>query len=162
MIAPVAVAALIILIERRIGLEVGAREVIQAHLEGDVEEVAPAPRQMREQRLFVREQAVMAAVQHVRIGERLICAEQIAQRRAPVLLSVQPPLAARCDQSIGAEHEQHQIPASSFARRRQSLGPEDIQIQCDRRQLNLPDVLPHVIFLPFASRRFLPSQRSAV
>jgi hypothetical protein len=43
----------------------------------------------------------MATVQHVWIGQRRIGAEQIAKRRAPKPLAVQPPLAARRNQSIG-------------------------------------------------------------
>ena len=84
MIAAVAVAAFVVLIQRRIGLEVGTGEVIQQHFEADIEEVAPAAGQMSKQSLFVSKQPIMATIQHVWIGEALIGAEQIAQRGAAV------------------------------------------------------------------------------
>jgi hypothetical protein len=37
--------------KRRIGLEVGARQVVQQHVEGDIEQIPPALDQMIEYRL---------------------------------------------------------------------------------------------------------------
>lgn len=50
MIAAVAVAALVGLAERPIGLEVGAGQVVQQHVEAGVEQVALAPQANRVQR----------------------------------------------------------------------------------------------------------------
>ena len=55
-------------------LEVGARQLVKQHLEGDVEQVTSAIRQMAKQRLLVPQQPTMAPVQQVRIGERITSA----------------------------------------------------------------------------------------
>jgi len=74
-VAAVPEPALVVLIERRVGLEVGARQVIQQHLEAHVEQIAPATRQMIKQRLLVLQEPSMTSVEQVRIGEPVIGAE---------------------------------------------------------------------------------------
>jgi len=69
MVAAVTEPPHIVLIERRIGLEVGTRQVIQQHLEADVEQIAPATHQMLKQHLLVLKQAPMTAVENVRISQ---------------------------------------------------------------------------------------------
>jgi hypothetical protein len=53
MVARVAMAALVLLVGRRIRFEIRARQVIQEHIETHVEQIAPATDQMIEQRFFV-------------------------------------------------------------------------------------------------------------
>src|SRR6266404_6426729 len=107
MIARVAVPALVVLIQWRIGLEVGAGQIVEQYLEGDVEQIAPAIGQVAEQRPLVLEQSIMAAVEHVRGSEGVVGAEQIRQRRCAVPLPMQPPLTARRNQSISAQDKEH-------------------------------------------------------
>ncbi len=95
MIARVTVAALVLLVGRRIGLEIRAREVIQQHIEARVEQIPPATHQMIEQRLLVLEQPVVTGVERVNVGQRGIRAQQIAQRAALKPVPMQTPLAAR-------------------------------------------------------------------
>jgi len=54
----VAEAALVLLRERRIGLQVRARQIVQQHLEAGVEQIAPAPHQMIEHRRLVLQKPV--------------------------------------------------------------------------------------------------------
>jgi hypothetical protein len=109
------VTTLVLLIERRIGLKVGAGQIVQQHLEAHVEQVPPALGEMTEQGTLVLEQPVVATVEHMRGGEAIIRAKQIGERRAPVPLPMQPPLTARRNEPIGREHKQHQIPARALA-----------------------------------------------
>ena len=51
--------------EGGIGFEVGAGQIIEQHIEVDIEQVAPASDQMVEQRLLVFEQPIVTAVQLV-------------------------------------------------------------------------------------------------
>ena len=80
MIARVAVAALILIVGRRIGLEIRAREVIQEHIEAHVEQIAPATHQVIEQRLLVLKQPIVTGVERVNVSQRSICAQQVPQR----------------------------------------------------------------------------------
>jgi hypothetical protein len=54
--------------QRRIDLKVSGREVIQQHIEADVEQIAPTAHQMIEQRRLVLEQQVVTVVEGV-IGD---------------------------------------------------------------------------------------------
>ena len=56
-------------------------------------------------------------------------AQQIGQRAVAEPFAMQPPLAARRDQPIGHQHEQHLIPARALAAGRQAIGPEPIELQ---------------------------------
>ena len=61
--------AFVTLRERRIALEVGAGQVVEQHLVGGVEKIAPSIVQVRKQCLLVIEQAVMAAVESILGGQ---------------------------------------------------------------------------------------------
>ena len=84
---------------------------------------------MREQRLFVRQQQVMAGVELVRLGQAEVGPEQIGHGTVAEPLAMQPPLAARRDQPIGDQHLQDLIPACLLSARRQAIGPEPIELQ---------------------------------
>src|SRR5580692_13197752 len=57
--------------------KIGAGQIIEQHIEADVEQVAPAPDQMIEQGLLVFEQPVVTAIQLVDFGQPEVFAEQI-------------------------------------------------------------------------------------
>jgi hypothetical protein len=80
MIARIAEAAFVFLVQRWIGLEVRAREVIQEHIEAGVEQIPPPSHQVIEQRLLVLEQPVVTGVERVNVGKRGIGTQQIAER----------------------------------------------------------------------------------
>jgi hypothetical protein len=112
-----------------VDLEIGAGQVAKQHVEGRVEEIAPTLGQMREQRLFVSEQHVVAGVELVRLGEAKVGAEQISHRAVEEPLAMQAPFAARRDEPIRRQHSQHVVPARSFAACRQAIGPEAVELQ---------------------------------
>jgi hypothetical protein len=112
-----------------VDLEIRAGQIVEQHVEGGVEQIAPALRQMREQRLFVGEQEVVAGVELVRLGEAEIRSEEIGHGAAEEPLAMQPPFAARRDEPVGDQHLQHVVPARSFAACRQAFGPETIEMQ---------------------------------
>jgi hypothetical protein len=112
-----------------VDLEIGAGQIVEQHVEGDVEQIAPALRQMREQRLFVGEQPVVAGVELVRLGQAEVGAEQIGHGAVEEPLTMQAPFAARRDEPVGDQHLQHVVPARSFAASRQPFGPEAIELQ---------------------------------
>lgn len=82
MVAAVAVAALIILGERRIALEIRARQIVQQHVELHAEQVLPPFLQEAEQRLLVLEQPVVTPLERVLADERLVLVEQVAHDAA--------------------------------------------------------------------------------
>jgi hypothetical protein len=128
-IARIAEAALIAFRKRRLGLEIGAGQIVEQQIETGVEQVAPAARQMIEQRLFVRQQMIVAAIELVDLGQAEVSAEKIGERGPFEPFPVQPPLAARRQQPIGDQHEQFLIPARALAARGQTRGPEPIELQ---------------------------------
>lgn len=123
-----AVAELPQTLERRVALEVGARQVVQQHVEARLEQRLPALAQKAEELPTMRQQLVQAAVQHV-VRQRLRGAQQIRQRTVSVPVPVQPPLAARIDQLVRRQRLQHVQPARPLAARRQPRPPEAIQFQ---------------------------------
>src|SRR5215469_16474702 len=84
---------------------------------------------MIEHRLLVPEQPVVTAVKLVDFRQPGILAQQIGQRAALKPLTMQAPFAARCQQTIGDQHEQHLIPMRPFAAHSQPLRPELIELQ---------------------------------
>jgi hypothetical protein len=78
MIARVAETAFILFVQRRIRLEVRARDVIQEHIEGGIEQIPPTPHQVIEHCRLVRQQPVVSGVERVNVSERRINAQQIA------------------------------------------------------------------------------------
>src|SRR5215472_9294654 len=104
-----------------IGLEIGARQVIEQHVVADIEQIAPPPHQMIEDRLLVHQQPVVTAVQLVDFRQPGTFAQQVGQRAALKPLTMQAPLAAGRQQAVGNQHEQHLIPMRSFAAHSQPL-----------------------------------------
>ena len=129
-VAAVTVAALVALGHvRGVDLEIGAGQIVEQHVEADVEQIAPARHQMREQIRFVRQQKIMTGVKLVRLGQTEIRTEQIGHGAAAEPVTVQFPLAARRDQPVRHQHLQDLIPPRALAVDRQTLGPEAIQLQ---------------------------------
>jgi hypothetical protein len=95
-IARIAKAALVAFRKRRIGFEIGAGQIVEQDVVADVEQIAPARRQVLENRLLVGQQLVVAAIQFVDLGKPGVLAQQIGQRTAEEPLAVQAPLASRC------------------------------------------------------------------
>src|SRR5215469_5355903 len=84
---------------------------------------------MVENGLLVRQQKVMRRVELVAFGQAEVLAEKIRQRALAKPFPMQPPFAARRQQPIGNQNEQHQVPARAFAADRQSLSPKTIKLQ---------------------------------
>jgi hypothetical protein len=114
---------------RRVDLEISTGQIVEQHIEIGVEQVAPALRQMREQRLLVGQQKVMAGIQLVRLRQSKIRPQQVAHSAVAEPFAVQLPLAARRDQAIGHQDLKNLVPSRVLAACRQALGPELIQMQ---------------------------------
>src|ERR1700760_340632 len=129
-VAAVTVAALVALRHiRSVDLEIGAGQIVEQYVEADVEQIAPARHQVREQIRFVRQQKIMTDVKLVRLGQTEIRTEQIGHGTAAEPVAMQLPLAARGDQPVRHQHLQDLIPPRALAVDRQTLGPEAIQLQ---------------------------------
>ena len=129
LIAAIAEAALVGLILRRIGFEIGAGQIVKQHIEAGVEEIAPAIDKMAEQGLLVGEEKVMAGIELVGLGEAEVTAEQIGQRALAEPLAMQEPLAAGRNQPVGDQHEQDLLPTRALAAGRQARGEEAVELQ---------------------------------
>jgi hypothetical protein len=129
MVARVAVTALIALRKGRFGLEIGAGQIVEQDIEGGVEQIAPALRQMIEHGLLMRQEKIVAEVKLMALGEREILPEKIGERALAVPFPMKPPFAARRKQPIGGHHEQHQIKARALAVGREPFGPKAIEPQ---------------------------------
>ena len=84
---------------------------------------------MREQRLFVCQQQIVAGIKLVFFRQAKIGTEQIGHRAVAEPFAMQSPLAARRNQPVGREHLQDLIPPRSFPARRQPIGPEPIKLK---------------------------------
>jgi hypothetical protein len=84
------------------GLFLGLAELDQ-DLVTRPEEIGPARAQMREERLLVREQEVMAALERIDPGTTHVDPEQVSEGGALEPVPVQPPLRARREQPV--DHE---------------------------------------------------------
>src|SRR5208283_632273 len=113
----------------RDALEVGARQIVEQHVELRAEEITPALLQMRKERLLVFQQPVQRAVKSILFHQPKIMPEQIAHGALFKPQPMQTPLAARVNQPITHQGLQNVPPASPFAAVRQTLGPEAIQPQ---------------------------------
>ena len=72
--------ALVAFRERRIGLEISARQIVEKDVECCVEQVPPAARQIIKHRLLVRQQKVVAGVKFVALGKTKILPQKVGQR----------------------------------------------------------------------------------
>jgi hypothetical protein len=88
--------------EGRITLEIGAGQVEEQDVERNVEQVAPTPDQMVEQRLLVFEQPIVTAVEFMDLRQSDILAQQVGHGAALEPLAMQAPLAARRQQPVGS------------------------------------------------------------
>ena len=112
-----------------VDLKIGAGQIIEQHIEAGVEQVAPASDQVREQRVLVLEESVMAGVQFMRLGQAKIGAQEIGHGTVAEPVAMQLPLTARCDQPIGHQNLENLVPARPLSARRQAVGPEPVQLQ---------------------------------
>ena len=139
-------ASLVALWKRRIGLEIGAGQIVEQHIEADVEQVAPAPDQMIEQGLLVFEQPVVTAIQLVDFGQPEVFTEQIGHGAALEPFAMQSPLAAWCQKPVGRQQQQHPVPPRTLAARRQPSAPETIELklapQAQRQPASAPLARP--------------------
>jgi hypothetical protein len=126
----------------RVHFEIRAGQIVQQHVEIGVEQVAPALRQMRKQRVLVREQEVVAGIELVRLGQAEVRADEIGHRAVAEPFPMQPPLAARRDQPVGDQHLEHMIPSRPLAARGQALGPEPVELQLPPQQPGQPTGAP--------------------
>jgi hypothetical protein len=108
---------------------VGAGQIVKQHIEIRIEQVAPARHQMREQRVFVLQQEVMAGVQLVWIGQPEVRPQQVGHGAPAEPIAMQLPLAARRDQPVRHQYLQDLIPSRSLTARRQAVAPEAVQLQ---------------------------------
>jgi hypothetical protein len=107
----------------------GARQIVEQDIEVDVEQVAPTPDQMVEQRLLVFEQPIVTAVELVDLRQSDILTQQVGHGAALEPLAMQVPLAARREQSVGRQQQQHLVPACPLAAGAEPLGPEPVERQ---------------------------------
>ena len=121
--------ALVAFGKRRIGLEIGACQIVKQHFEAGVEQIAPAADQMLEQGWLVRQKSVVTAIERADLRQALVRAQKVGQRALVEPLPMQPPFAARRQKAIGDKHEQNLIPRRALAARGQLLIPEAIQLQ---------------------------------
>ena len=104
-------------------------QIVQQDIEAGVEQACPTTPQKGEKRPLLPEQLVKAAVQGVGGDGRHRITQQVAHRRVPVPMPVQPPYAARIDQPITHPRLQHVQPARALAARLQPGVPELVQVQ---------------------------------
>ena len=78
LVAAVAIPALVRCIGRRIGFEIGAREVVQQNVKAGCEQVLPALTQMAKQLRLVHEQLVEAAIERILLDQCIILPEKVS------------------------------------------------------------------------------------
>jgi hypothetical protein len=103
---------------RGIDLEIGAGQIIKQHVEIGVEQIAPAPDQMREQRFLMLQQQVVTGIKLVLFRKAEVRPQQIGHRAVAEPLAMQPPFAARRDQPVSRENLQNLVPARLLPARR--------------------------------------------
>jgi hypothetical protein len=84
---------------------------------------------MTEQRRFVLQQFVEAAVEGMYLHQPIISAQQVTHRALLEPLPVQSPLAAGIDQPVAHQRLQDVPPLRPLARVRQTLRPEAVEFQ---------------------------------
>jgi hypothetical protein len=129
LVTAVAKLTLVLFILWRIALKIGARQVVEQHLETGIEEVLPAFLQMAKERRFVGQQAIVALVEFVNLGQGKVFAQEVRHGAALEPMPVQPPFAARGNEPIATQRLENQIPARAFATGRQPRGKELIALE---------------------------------
>ena len=145
------IAELSLAVAGRIGLEVGAGQIVEQDLEADPEQILPAPAQVAEEWPLVGQQLVETAIQGIALGNPLVFAEQIPKGTVAIPMPVPAPRAARIDQAIGHQGLEHVQPASTLPTRRQPGRPESIPIKLSPALQGQPAGAP----LPRAMQRQL-------
>ena len=143
LVARIPEAAFVLVAKRRIGLKVRAGQVVEQHVELDVEQIPPTPDQVIEQRRLVFEQLVVTGVELVALGQARVGTQQIGQGALLKPVPMQPPFAARREQPVGDQHEQDLLPTCPFAALRQTFRPEPIQCQLLPKFQRQPAGAPH-------------------
>jgi hypothetical protein len=113
---------------RGVDLEIGAGQIVEQHVEVDVEQITPAGHQMAEQVRFVFQQKIMTGIEFMRFGEAKIRSQKVGHGTAAKPVAVQLPLAAGCNEAVGHQDLQDLIPPRALAVRRQAIGPEPVQL----------------------------------
>ena len=163
LVAAVAVATFVALGQiRGVDLEISAGQIVEQHVEIGVEEIAPAPRQMREQRVLVREQQVVADIELVRLGQAEIRSQQIGHGALAEPLAIQPPLAAGFDQPVGDQDVQDLVPARSLPARGQAFGPKPVELQVSPQEAGQPTGAPLTGTMQAKFRQAQPRRRGVV
>ena len=107
----------------------GTGQIVEQHIKVRAEQGAPARHEMREQRVFVLQQKVVAGVELVRLRQSEVGSQQVGHGALAEPVPVQLPLTARCDQPVCDQHLQDLIPLRALAARGKASGPELIQLQ---------------------------------
>jgi hypothetical protein len=136
------VAVLAFAVLRRLAFEIGAGQIVEQHIEADIEQHPPALLQRGEQRLVVRQQLVQTAIKGLALGDGEVLAEQISHGAAIEPIAVQSPLAARINEPIGDQGFQHVQPARPLATRGQMRLPESIQTKLTPKLASEPARTP--------------------
>src|SRR6202011_3434658 len=98
---------------------------------------------MTEEPLFLFGHLIQTSIQSVLFYQRKIFIQQISHRALLKPLSMQPPFAARINESIADQGLQNMLPASSLSTIGQTLGPELIQPQLFVKLAGQPTGSPH-------------------
>src|SRR6202040_4056861 len=110
--------------------------------EAGTEKILPALAQMTEEPLLLFGHLIQTSIQSVLFYQRKIFIQQISHRALLKPLSMQPPFAARINESIADQGLQNMLPASSLSTIGQTLGPELIQPPTVRKARRLTNRLP--------------------
>jgi len=112
-----------------VGLEVGAGQVVQQHIESGAEELAPAAHEEPEQFVLVLDQLVQAAVQGVLLGQGEVRIQQVGHGTGIEPLAVQPPLGSWVDEAVGHQRLEHLQPRCAALHARQPRTPEALEFE---------------------------------
>ncbi|NBR88274.1 MAG: hypothetical protein EBT61_22805, partial [Verrucomicrobia bacterium] len=115
-IAAVAMPARVRRIGRCVSLKVRARQVVEQHLVGRAEEVAPLVAQVVEELVLERQDVIQRGVELVDLRQAEVAAQQVGQRGARKPVAMQVPLGAGGQQALGDQDLKDLIPARTFAR----------------------------------------------
>ncbi len=129
LVATVAEAAGIVLLGRHGALEIGRGQVVGQHVVAGAEAVAPAPAQVGEAFLLVRQEQIVAAAKGVVLRGAGVDAEQVGQGSSGEPMTMQPPLAAGGGQAVDREHAQDFFPAGALAADGQAGGEKVVEVQ---------------------------------
>jgi hypothetical protein len=113
----------------RITLEIRTGQIVEQDVEFGIKQDRPAGLEKAEQIGLVHQQLVETSIQIVLLRQVELLAQQVAHRALVKPLPVQPPFAARIDQSISDQGLQHVQPACPLPRWGQTWRPELIQLK---------------------------------